>query len=161
MERDGYNLLTFSQKDLTQWGCEHVWQADDDDMSMLPDAVTAVYNTRGWQCVNTFLDDDGVVFKRMAPALSARGSGAARRRRKFNWTQEMHAWLHKCTERLTYKSIPFFSLTEEAESKWGYEAPEQEHLENKIKSRDNAAKEGRVVKWVNDCLSEAESFGTT
>ena len=62
----------------------------------------------------------------------------------------MSIWFHSVTKSLPYKSIPFVSLCEKAENKWGYRAPQVEHLENKIKSRDQAVKAGRVVKWVSD-----------
>jgi len=151
-ERDGYNFITIKQSDLSQWGGKHVWRAGDSDMSLLPSAVTMVYDVSGWKCVNTLADSDGVVFERPSPPLIIRGSGATGRRRHFVWTTDMSIWLHYATKSLPYKSIPFVSLCEEAENKWGYRAPQVEHLENKIKSRDQAEKAERVVKWVKDAL---------
>ena len=60
----------------------------------------------------------------------------------------MSRWFYQETNGLSFKSIPFVHLAETASEKWGYKAPEQEHLENRIKSRDKAAKEGRVCRWV-------------
>ena len=80
----------------------------------------------------------------------SRGSAAAPAHRVFNWTVDMPRWLHAATEFLEFKSVPFVSLCEEAELKWGYKSPEQEHLENKIKSRDQARKQDRTVEWIKD-----------
>ena len=66
----------------------------------------------------------------------------------------MSIWLHSATKSLPYKSVPFVSLCEEAKNKWGYRAPQVEHLENRIKSRDQAVKAGRVVKWISDALDQ-------
>ena len=60
----------------------------------------------------------------------------------------MGVWFHKATHNLNYKSTPFVSLALDAENIWGYAAPKQEHLENKIRSRDKAKKEGKTVAWV-------------
>ena len=60
----------------------------------------------------------------------------------------MSRWFFRETTGLSFKSIPFVTLRDFAYNKWGYKAPEQEHLENKIKSRDKAVKEGRVCRWV-------------
>ena len=146
-ERDEFNLITLRQSDLIRWGSDHVWQPGCADMSHLPEAVTAVRNVNDWSCVNTYADGDRVVFKRAAPTMRCRGCGAARRRKKFMWTDDMSTWFHNATKHLSKKCIPFVSLAEEAEKMWGYSAPEQEHLENRIKSRDQARKEGREVKW--------------
>ncbi len=148
-ERDGYNLITLKQSDLRRWGSKHDWKAGDADISRLPKAVSCVYNVTGWTCVNTSLNGDRVIFKRPAPPLTCRGSGAAKRRRKFTWTSDMHAWLYKNTKELACKCVPFVALAVEAQQRWGYRAPEMEHLENAIKGRDKARKEGRVVRWIS------------
>ena len=96
------------------------------------------------------MDADGIVFKRPSPHLTHRGSAAAPAHRVFNWTVDMSRWLHAATEFLAIKSVSFVPLCEEAQLKWGYKAPEQEHLENKIKSRDQARKQGRTVQWIKD-----------
>lgn len=62
----------------------------------------------------------------------------------------MGKWFNAQTHRYTYKSIAFGALVQEAEDRWGYKAPQQEHLQNKIKSRDTARKSNRTVKWVLD-----------
>ena len=62
----------------------------------------------------------------------------------------MGVWLNKKTSKYSYKSIAFGALALQAEDLWGYKAPEQEHIQNKIKSRDNARKNNRTVKWVMD-----------
>ena len=62
----------------------------------------------------------------------------------------MDVWLQSATHHLSYKSVPFMALVKEAFTLWGYLAPEQEHLENRIPSRENAKKEGRTVQWVLD-----------
>ena len=64
----------------------------------------------------------------------------------------MGRWFNRATHKLTYKSIPFGRLQRVADKKWGCKAPEVEHLQNKIKSRDKARKENRTVKWVLDTL---------
>ena len=66
----------------------------------------------------------------------------------------MGKWFNAKTEKLTYKSIGFGGLRDEAELRWGCKAPEVEHLQNKIKSRDKARKENRTVKWVLDTLGK-------
>ena len=149
-ERDEYNFITIKQSDLKRWGSDHVWQRGDKDMTLLPEAITAIRDVRGWECSNRLMDDDGIVFKRPSPHLPCKGSAAAPARRVFKWTVDMSRWLHAATEFLAYKSVPFVPLRDEAQLKWGYKGPEQEHLENKIKSRDQARKEGRTVKWIKD-----------
>ena len=95
-------------------------------------------------------DGDGVVFVRPPAPLPFRGCDALRRRKNFKWTTSMGVWLQSATHHLTYKSVPFATLVKEAYTIWGYEAPEQEHIENKIRSREKAKKEGRTVQWVVD-----------
>ena len=68
----------------------------------------------------------------------------------FEWTLEMGKWFNEKTRKYSYKSIAFAALALQAESRWGYRAPDQEHLQNKIKSRDNARKNNKTVKWVLD-----------
>ena len=65
----------------------------------------------------------------------------------------MGVWLHERTANLNFKSISFPALVREAQDLWGYVAPKQEHLENKIRSRDKARKEGRTVQWVKDSIA--------
>ena len=77
-EREGYNLLVLRQSQMGDGS--HVWKAGDSDMSRLPSHVSSVYDTAGWVCVNTFADNDRVVFKRPAPPLPVRGSGAQLRK---------------------------------------------------------------------------------
>ena len=77
-EREGYNLLILRQS--LMGNGSHVWQAGDSDMSRLPSHVASVYDTTGWVCINTFTDKDRVVFKRPAPPLPVRGSGAQLRK---------------------------------------------------------------------------------
>ena len=145
-ERDGYNLFTFKRSDLTAWGCNYDWKPGCDDMSLLPAAITSIRNVDDWFCVNTYTDGR-VVFKRAAPALYCRGSRAAPRRTKFAWTKAMSEWFAKITHGLQKKSIQFVEMAEQAQDKWGHLAPEQEHMVNRIKSRDKARKEGKRVKW--------------
>ena len=85
---------------------------------------------------------------RPPPTITVRGTGAQRRRVNFKWIDSMSEWLHKAAHNLTFKSIPFVALSIDAENIWGYLTPkqEQEHLENKIRSRDKVEKEGRVVR---------------
>ena len=64
----------------------------------------------------------------------------------------MGKWFNAKTHKLTYKSIPFGQLQRDADAMWGCKAPEVEHLQNKIKSRDTARKKNRTVKWVLDTL---------
>ena len=64
----------------------------------------------------------------------------------------MGKWFHSKTSKLAYKSISFGEMVRLAEARWGYKAPQQEHLEGRIKSRDAARKKNRVVKWVRDAL---------
>ena len=104
------------------------------------------------RCVNRFADGDRIVFRRPTPSFPVRGSSAKRRTQKFEWTIPMSKWLHNKTHNLSRKCIPFTQLVFEAEMQWGYKAPQQEHLENKIASRDAARKKGAVVKWVRDIL---------
>ena len=49
-ERDKYNFITINQSDLIRWGSEHVWQIGDKDMTLLPEAITAIRDVRGWEC---------------------------------------------------------------------------------------------------------------
>ena len=143
-EREGYNLLVFSQRQMTKWDAQaHVWQAGDSDMTLLHTNISAVYDTTGWQCINTYADGDGVVFLRPPPPLKVRGCGALGRRKNFKWTKDMGGWLHRKTHNLNPKSTPFVALALEAEALWGYAAPQQEHLENRIRGRHNAKKDGR------------------
>ena len=129
----------------------HVWKADDADMSLLHRNITCMYDTTGWRCINTYSDRDGVVFLRPPPPMLVRGCGAQRRRKNFKWTREMGQWLQKRTHHLGVKSVPFPSLALEAEAKWGYAAPKQENIENRIKGREKAKKEGRPMpNWVTD-----------
>ena len=44
-------------------------------MTLLHDNIAAIYDTRGWKCVNTYADGDGVVFLRPPPPLPVRGAG--------------------------------------------------------------------------------------
>ncbi len=62
----------------------------------------------------------------------------------------MSKWLYEKTSKYSYKSIAFGALAMQAENLWGYRAPDQEHLQNRIKSRDYARKNNRTVKWVLD-----------
>ena len=59
----------------------------------------------------------------------------------------MSQWFAKMTHGLHKKSIQFVEMAEEAHHRWGHVAPEQEHMENRIKPRDQARKEGRCVAW--------------
>ena len=147
-ERDGFNLIAIERSDLVRWGSSHEWKRGCTDMSHLPEAVTAVRNVKDWSCVNTSVGGTTVFFKRKAPAIRCRGCGASERRKRFKWTPDMNVWLHKATSHLHKKSIGFTELAAEAFRKWGHSAPEYEHLNNRIKSRDQARKEGREVRWV-------------
>ena len=155
-EREDYNLLVFSQSEMLRWDKNaHVWNPNpqDSDMSKLPTNISIFYDTTGWKCINTLADGDGVVFLRPTPHVPRRGCGALRRRKNFKWTAAMSVWLQKHTSHLTFKSVPFAGLEKQAEQIWGYNAPKQEHLENKIRGRDKAKKEGRPPpRWVNDTL---------
>ena len=52
---------------------------------------------------------------------------------------------------MTPKNVNFLSLSLQAEALWGYAAPKQEHLENRIKGRHKAEKEGRPPPaWVTE-----------
>lgn len=155
-EREGYNLLVLSQNKMCQWNPDaHVWRSGDTDMSKLHPLISAFYNTDGWICINTYADGDGVVFKRPSPAVSVRGCGALARRKNFHWTVDMGKWLHRQTHNLGMKQVPFTQLVQDAEVLWGYEAPKLEHLQNKIKSREQAKKEGRPPpRWVLDAVGE-------
>ena len=66
----------------------------------------------------------------------------------FDWTSEMGRWFDSKTAQLNFKSIAFATLVYQAEGIWGYRAPPQEVLENKIKSRDAARKRGATVRWI-------------
>ena len=67
----------------------------------------------------------------------------------------MGKWLHKQTHNLGIKQVPFQGLVRDAEVLWGYEAPKLEHLQNKIKSREQAKKERRPPpRWVLDAMGE-------
>ena len=88
------------------------------------------------------LDGDGVVFKRPPPPMHLRGCGAQRARHNFKWTLEQSVWLQSLTHNLSVKSVPFTALANDAEMKWGRCAPKQENLENRIKGREKAQKEG-------------------
>ena len=46
-ERDKYNFITINQSDLIRWGSEHVWQIGDKDMTLLPEAITAIRDVSG------------------------------------------------------------------------------------------------------------------
>ena len=154
-EREDYNLLVFSQKQMLSWDSKaHIWRAGDKDMSLLHPNIAAFYDTTGWQVVNTMADDDGVVFFRPPPPVMVRGCGALARRKNFNWTEEMGKWLHQRTDRLAFKAIPFAALVMEAQRMFGYSAPKLEHLENRIRGRDKAQKEGRTVQWVLDAETD-------
>ena len=143
-EREGYNLLVFSQHEMSKWDEDaHVWKGGETDMSLLPRNISCCYDTSGWKCVNTYLDGDGVVFLRPPPPMKVRGCGALRRRKNFQWSSEMNRWLHQRTRNTNMKSTPFVALTLEAESKWGYSAPQQEHIENRIRGREKAKKDNR------------------
>ena len=153
-EREGYNLLTLCQSMMGD-GC-HIWKTGDDDMSLLPEHIRMIYDTDGWVCINTYADDDHVVFKRPPVPVPVRGSGSQRRPPKFEWTVDMGRWLHTKTTTLAFKSVPFADLAREAEAKWGHKAPKQEQLENKIKSRDLALKRGGpAVKWIRDTMDDS------
>ena len=120
-------------------------------MSHMPKNIACCYDTTNWECINTKADRDGVVFQRPLPPMVVRGCGALMRRKNFKWTKQMSVWLQSKTHNLTYKSVPFTQLVAEAEDKWGYIAPKQEHLENKIRGRDKAKKDGRPPpKWVRE-----------
>ena len=151
-ERDTYNLLTFSQSQMCRWDPNaHVWQMGDSDMSLMPKNIACCYDTTGWKCINTLADGDGVVFLRPPPPMPVRGCGALMRRKNFKWSKPMGEWLHTRTHRLSYKSVPFQELVREAEIRWGYAAPQQEHLENRIRGREKAKKDGRPApRWVQE-----------
>jgi len=123
-ERDGYNLITFSGKDLHNWGSQHSWSSGDSDMACLPKAVSTVYDTTGWRCINIYSDGDGIVMLRPPAPIPTRGHGARKRRKKFVWTLVMSRWFYKHTNGLAAKSIPFVALAEEADDKWGYLSPQ-------------------------------------
>ena len=146
-ERDGYNLLTYKASDLVAWGSDHRWAPGHTDMTKLPDAITSIRDVSQWSCVNVTPDGSHVVFKRLAKNLFCRGSRASARRTKFKWTIEMSDWFAAATAGLGKKSIPFVPLRDEASERWGARAPEIENLQNRIKSRDQARKEGRRVAW--------------
>ena len=57
-------------------------------------------------------------------------------------------WFDNLTSKYSFKSIAFADLVRKAESKWGYLAPPQHVLENKIKSRDAARKRDDTVRWI-------------
>ena len=142
MEREGYNLLTFSQEQMCKWDPHaHVWKRGDSDMSLLHPNIAERYDTNGWVCINTYLDGDGVVFLRPPPPMLLRGCGAQRRVRQFKWTHDQGVWLQQRTHHLGFKNINFPDLAREAEDLWGYSAPKQEHIENRIKGREKAKKE--------------------
>ena len=149
-EREGYNLLVFSQHEMSKWDEHaHVWKGREVDMSLLPRKISCCYDTTGWKCVNTYLNGDGVVFLRPPPPMKVRGCSALCRRKNFKWSSEMDRWLHQRTCNTTMKSTPFVALALEAESKWGYSAPQQEHIENRIRGREKAKKDNRPPpRWV-------------
>jgi hypothetical protein len=73
-------------------------------------------------------------------------------------------WLQERTHNLNYKSCPFPAMTRDAESEWGRLAPKQENLENRIKGREKAKKEGRpppdwLVQAARHCVAKAEAEG--
>ena len=141
-EREGYNLLIFSQEQMCKWDPHaHVWKQGDSDMSLLHPNISERYDTSGWVCINTYLDGDGVVFLRPPPPMLLRGCGAQRRVRQFKWTDPQGVWLQKRTRHLGYKNINFPDLASEAEGLWGYAAPKQENIENRIKGREKAKKD--------------------
>lgn len=141
-EREGYNLLVFSQKQMCSWDHNaHVWKRGDKDMSLLHPNISECHDTNGWVCINTYLDGDGVVFLRPPPPMLVRGCGAQRRVRQFKWTHDQGVWLQQRTHHLGFKNINFPDLAREAEDLWGYSAPKQEHIENRIKGREKAKKE--------------------
>lgn len=110
------------------------------------------------------LDGDGVVFKRPPPPMHLRGCGAQLRRRNFKWTLPQSVWLQERTYNLSYKSCPFPQLARDAESEWGRLAPKQENLENRIKGREKAKKEGRpppdwLVQASRHCVAKADAEG--
>ena len=144
-ERDEYNLLKYKHSDLTAWGSRYDWKPGC-NVSHLPVAITSVRKVDDWICVNVFADGT-VVFKRLSPPLYCRGSRAAPRHTKFVWTPVMSQWFANRTHGLHKKSIQFVEMSEEAHDRWGHLAPDQEHMENRIKSRDQARKEGRRVAW--------------
>ena len=76
----------------------------------------------------------------------------------FKWTVKMLKWFHSKTRGFTFKCISFADLANKADSLWGHKAPQQEHMENKIKSRDKARSEGRTVKWVLDASVEIDNI---
>ena len=149
-EREGYNLLVFSQHEMSKWDKNaHVWKGGETDMSLLPRNISCCFDTTGWECVNTYLNGDGVVFLRPPPPMKVRGCGALGRRKNFRWTVEMNQWLHQRTRNTNMKSTPFVALALEAESKWGYSAPQQEHIENRIRGREKAKKDNLPPpRWV-------------
>ena len=150
-EREGYNLLIFSQRQMcTLDPNAHVWQRGDMDMSLLHPSISECFDTKGWVCVNTYADGDGVVFLRPPPPMLLRGCGAQRRVKQFQWTEQQGIWLQKRTHHLGLKSINFLDLALEAEARWGHSAPKQENIENRIKSREQAKKEGRALpQWTS------------
>ena len=121
-ERDGYNVITFKQADLFDWGATS--PCVPGELACLPKAVSAVYDTTGWICINKFVDGRVVMLRPPAP-VPTRGDGAQKRRKKFEWTLDMGRWFVEKTQGQAAKTIPFVALVEEAEDRWGYLAPEQ------------------------------------
>ena len=70
----------------------------------------------------------------------------------------MGKWYDGQTHSLNIKSISYAQLVRDAEQKWGYKAPPQEVLENKIKSRDKARKRGGTVRWITDYQKEIDNI---
>ena len=85
-ERDGYNVITFKQADLFDWGATS--PCVPGELACLPKAVSAVYDTTGWICINKSVDGRIVMLRPPAP-VPTRGDGAQKRRKKFEWTLDM------------------------------------------------------------------------
>ena len=49
-------------------------------MTLLPPAVSTVYDTTGWSCINRHMDGDRFVMLRPPPPIRVRGDGAQPRR---------------------------------------------------------------------------------
>jgi len=97
-----------------------------------------------------------IVILRPPGRMPFRGDGSQRRITQLQWSTEMLQWFHHRTKGLSQKAVPFVALVEEAQTRWGHLAPQQHHMENKLKSRDAAEKEGRTVAWVMHVLNHID-----